>query len=77
MSGAERVVRLGSMFYVDPGGRPRRADCGAAIQVHPDFVARFDRLNVLAGQTEPQPVEQLAAGEVPPKRRPGRPRKTP
>lgn len=43
----KRTVRLGSMSYVDPGGRVRWADCGAEIEVHPDHVERFDRLNVL------------------------------
>lgn len=66
----ERVVRLGSMVYMDSGGRPRRADCGATVDVHPDYVGRFDRLNVLMGQ-QPEVVEPVVST---PKPR-GRPRK--
>lgn len=47
MSGVERTVRMGSMAYTDPEGKLRRADCGAVVQVHPDAIERFDRLNVL------------------------------
>lgn len=75
---AERTARLGSMHYRDVDGRYRTASAGEAIQVHPDYLERFDRLNVLAGQ-EPEPVEQeQLSGEKPAepvKRRPGRPRK--
>lgn len=46
---AERTARLGSMFYQDSDGRYRRASAGDVIQVHPDYVERFDRLNVLQG----------------------------
>lgn len=68
--GVKRTVRLGSMAYINPDGQVRWADCGAEILIHPDHVAGFDRLNVLAG--EPAPVVEPAD---PPKRRPGRPRK--
>lgn len=73
-----RTVRLGSMAYVDPDGRVRRADCGAEILVHPDHVARFDRLNVLSVAEPSGPVDDPAPvpdTPEPVKRRPGRPRK--
>ena len=75
----ERVARLGSNFYKDSDGRYRRAAAGDAIQVHPDYVERFDRLNVLAGEERPteKPVEKPAekpVTEAPPRR--GRPRKS-
>lgn len=44
----ERTVKLGSMFYIDEDGRGRRAEEGAKIKVHADFVKKFDELNVLA-----------------------------
>lgn len=72
--GVKRTVRLGSMSFIDPSGRVRWADCGTEILVHPDSVARFDRLNVVQGvESAPSPV----VDDVPevPKRRPGRPRK--
>ncbi len=73
--GVKRTVRLGSMAYVDPDGRTRRADCGAEVLVHPDSVARFDRLNVLPGEiladTEPRGVVPADS----PVRHRGRPRK--
>ncbi|MGZ9829868.1 hypothetical protein ACXYTP_23425 [Tsukamurella ocularis] len=60
MAEAKRTVRVGSMAYVDPTGRTRRADCGAEVSVHPDDVERFDLLNVLPG--DPAPAEpQVAA----------------
>ena len=77
--GVKRSVRLGSMAYIDPAGRTRRADCGTDILVHPEDVERFDRLNVLAVAETPadEPVEQSAAdsngdAEQTPKRRPRR-----
>lgn len=45
-----RTVRVGSMPYRDPQGVRRRADAGTVVEVHPDDVDRFDRLNVLAGE---------------------------
>lgn len=75
----KRTVRLGSVVYTDPAGRTRRADHGCDILVHPDDVARFDSLNVLAAPETPadEPVEQSAAdsngdAEQTPKRRPRR-----
>lgn len=77
---AERTVKLGSMFYIDEDGRGRRADCGTKIEVHPDFVKKFDELNHLAEPAEgidvqppiaPEAVE-AEQREVP---KPGRPRK--
>ena len=75
--GVKRTVRLGSVVYPDPAGRIRRADHGCDVLVHPDDVARFDRLNVLAVPETPatEPVEATAAAEEPdraPKRRPRR-----
>lgn len=54
---ADRTVRLGSMFFIDSDGRPRRADAGAKVSVHSDFVERFDRLNVLSGEEPPKPEQ--------------------
>lgn len=77
--GVARTVLLGSMAYVDPSRRVRRADCGDTIEVHADHVARFDRLNVLQAapeQTAPEAGEvDESAPESSAKRRPGRPRK--
>lgn len=83
---AERIARLGSMHYQDSDGRYRTASAGDKIQVHPDFVERFDRLNVLLGQkpedmkaepkaepVTPEPVEEKPAGTPKPRR--GRPKK--
>lgn len=67
--GVKRTVRLGSMAFIDPSGRTRRADCGAEIEIHPDHAERFDRLNVLPGESREE------APTAPVKRRPGRPRK--
>lgn len=74
----KRTVQLGSMAYVDPSGQVRRADCGAEVEVHPDHVERFDRLNVLqvASERADTPQQVSAAAEVPmeaPRRR--RPRR--
>lgn len=77
--GVARTVLLGSMAYVDPSGRVRRADCGDTIEVHADHVARFDRLNVLQAAPEQASPEVEVVNESAPepsaKRRPGRPRK--
>ncbi|MGX9297490.1 hypothetical protein [Tsukamurella paurometabola] len=59
MAEAKRTVRVGSMAYVDPDGRTRRADCGAEVSVHQDDAERFDMLNVLPG--DPAPAEPPAA----------------
>lgn len=60
MPGVERVIRLGSMAYIDAKGRHLRADCGETVSVHPDNIDRFDRLNVLQGQAPTaEPVEPL------------------
>lgn len=48
----ERTVKLGSMFYIDEDGKGRRADEGTKIQVHSDFVKKFDELNHLAEPAE-------------------------
>ena len=62
MSAAERTIRMGSMAYVDPEGRLRRAEHGTTVQVHPDHVARFDRLN--RPQTlDDEPVAEAKAPE--------------
>ena len=78
--GVARTVLLGSMAYVDPSGRVRRADCGDTIEVHAEHVARFDRLNVLQAAPEQATPEVGEVNESAPesssaKRRPGRPRK--
>lgn len=70
----KRTVRLGSMSYVDPGGRVRWADCGAEVEVHPDHVERFDRLNVLQAADADVPQQAVAETpiEAPRRRRPRR-----
>lgn len=50
----ERTVQLGSMFYIDTDGKARRGEHGEKVQVHADFVKKFDDLNQLA---EPQGIE--------------------
>ncbi|WP_195126590.1 hypothetical protein [Nocardia puris] len=70
MAGVERTIRPGSMVYIDADGRRRRADHGAVVQVHPDHLERFDRLNVLQGQAqEAAPAESVAAPKPEPKPR--------
>lgn len=71
MSEIERTVRVGLMTYIAPNGAHTVALEGAVVKVHPDHVARFDRLNRLAGEPEPVPAEPATVV----KRRPGRPRK--
>lgn len=68
MSAVERTVRVGLMSYIDSDGAHRSALTGEVVQVHPDAIARFDRLNRLAGEPDPEPVEA-------PKKRTARPRK--
>ena len=80
---AERTARLGSMHYQDADGRYRTASAGDTIQVHPDFVERFDDLNVLLGQepsTKPEPKVDKKDDEkveTPAPKRRGRARKEP
>ncbi|GLE59540.1 hypothetical protein NJBCHELONAE_48530 [Mycobacteroides chelonae] len=57
---AQRVVRLGSVFFIDPSGRHRRGGHGETVDVHDDFVGKFDRLNVLFGE-DVSPVDQPSA----------------
>ncbi|MFR9767058.1 hypothetical protein [Nocardia sp. SC052] len=52
----KRTVRLGLMSYVDPAGAYRTANEGDTVEVHPDHIARFDRLNVV--QTSAEPIGQ-------------------
>ena len=70
-SAVERTVRVGLMTYIALNGAHTVALEGAVVKVHPDHVARFDRLNRLAGEPEPVPAEPAQVV----KRRPGRPRK--
>ena len=71
----KRTVLVGSMAYVDPDGRTRRADCGAEVLVHPGSVARFDRLNVLPGETPADAEPRGVVSADSPVRHRGRPRK--
>jgi hypothetical protein len=81
---AERTVKLGSMFYIDENGTPRRGQEGDKIQVSSDFVKKFDALNHLATLEDVEPVsvidpeaveaEERDVPEEAPKRR-GRPAK--
>ncbi|MEU3011061.1 hypothetical protein [Nocardia asteroides] len=72
----KRTVRVGLTTYQAADGRYRLAQTGDVVDVHPDFVDRFDRYNVLAGETvdevdepvtelepvvEPEPVEEKPA----------------
>ncbi|WP_280317294.1 hypothetical protein [Nocardia wallacei] len=50
MSAAKRTVVVGLMTYQRPDGRFRMAYAGDEVEVHPDFLERFDRINVLQGQ---------------------------
>lgn len=43
----KRAVRVGLISYTDPEGLPRYALEGVEIEVHPEHVESFDRLNVL------------------------------
>ena len=54
---AERTVRLGSVFFIDSDGKPRRGSAGDKVSVHPEYVERFDRLNVLLGEEAPKPEQ--------------------
>lgn len=59
----ERTVVLGLMSYIDENGAHRVANAGAVVKVHPDRLARFDRLNVLYVR-EPEPAQVAAPVEV-------------
>lgn len=80
--GVKRTVRLGSMVYIGPDGRRRRADCGDEIIIDAKHVERFDRLNVLQGAEvvdvggTTRHVAPESNNDPEPKRRPGRPRKS-
>lgn len=63
----DRTVRVGLMSYVDSDGTHRYATAGAVVQVHSDAVERFDRLNRLAG--DPEPEEPKAEPKKPTTRR--------
>lgn len=54
---AERTVRVGLMSYVAADGTHRYATAGAVVDVHSEALARFDRLNRLAGEPEPEEVK--------------------
>lgn len=51
---AERTARVGLMSYVAADGTHRYATAGAVVDVHSDALARFDRLNRLMGDPEPE-----------------------
>ncbi|MFT4202189.1 hypothetical protein [Gordonia sp. (in: high G+C Gram-positive bacteria)] len=87
--GVKRTVAVGSMAYIDPTGRTRRADSGVEVLVHPDDVKRFDEFNVLMAAQESAQVDlnvavvdarevlaEMNAELDKPKRRQGRPRKS-
>ncbi|MBF6328737.1 hypothetical protein [Nocardia transvalensis] len=76
MNATTRSVRVGLMTYQRPDGRYRLAYAGDTVEVHPDFLARFDRINVVQGQepapataesklTESRPAEGDSTGEKP------------
>ena len=60
---SERTVRVGLMTYQREDGRYRLAYTGDVVKVHPDFLDRFDRLNVVQGREpapEPEPAKKPA-----------------
>lgn len=82
MSAAKRTVVVGLMTYQRPDGRSRLAFAGDEVEVHSDFLERFDRINVLQGQeraaSEPEPEPEPATAELEPepvKKAPARPRR--
>lgn len=72
MSGAKRTVVVGLMTYQRPDGRHRLAYAGDEVEVHPDFLERFDRINVLQGPepaaAEPEPEPEPAKKAAPAKK---------
>lgn len=54
----KRTVRVGLTTYRAVDGRHRLAQAGDVVDVHPEFVERFDQFNVLAGETVGE-VEKL------------------
>ncbi|WNM74103.1 hypothetical protein SEA_NERGAL_12 [Mycobacterium Phage Nergal] len=48
----QRQVNVTLATYIDEAGVCRIAQQGAVIDVHPSYVERFDRLNVIAGLTK-------------------------
>lgn len=64
----EREVKLSLMTYTDEAGTAGRYGFkGEKVNVHPDYVERFDELNVDQGpEYNPQraPVEAVAPGTV-------------
>lgn len=47
----ERTIHIGLMTYLSPDGLWLFGQLGDVVQVHPDDIERFDRLN-------PEPVEK-------------------
>lgn len=54
----KRTVSVGLTTYQAIDGAHRLAQEGDVVDVHPDFVERFDRFNVLAGEVVDE-VEKL------------------
>lgn len=61
----KRTVRVGLTTYQATDGRYRLAQTGDVVDVHPDFVDRFDRFNVLAGETVDEVEELVTELEIP------------
>ncbi len=71
MAGVRRRVRVGSISYVDPQGRTRRADAAAVVDVDAGDVERFDIFNRLIGESPEEGLARSteglgAAAETPP-----------
>jgi hypothetical protein len=60
---ATREVKVGVMSYVNADGLNQFGLLGATVDVHPDDVERFDRLNVVAAPT-PEPEPLVASADV-------------
>lgn len=60
-----RIVAVGVMTYREPCGAETFAHLGDEVDVHPDDLARFDRLNryVDPYEVQPEPVEAQPAAE--------------
>jgi hypothetical protein len=74
----DRTILLGLMTYTDEHGQSRYGLQGETVNVHPDFVDRFDEFNIDPGppfdpEREPMPMAEPGGGELP--KRGGRTRK--
>lgn len=66
---AERTVRVAMMAYRDADGTHRYATAGAVVQVSSESLDRFDRLNRLIGDPEPETPKVEAKKPQTPRRK--------